>query len=293
MSIKEGVGTMAKKDYTALVLAGSRRGVNDPLAVAGNVSHKCFIDVAGEPMLRRVVSAVLESGRVHHVVVSIDEDRRFEAETLLLPLKGSRRVTVVASQPSIGGSVMAAIEQIPDILPLVITTGDNALHTAEMVRYFCDELDHCEGDAAVGLTSAEVLLKAYPDGQRSFHHFRDGRYSSCNLYALLNERALDGPKTFNSGGQFAKKPWRLILSFGLLTFLIYKSRRATFEGFLRHLSRALKINTRPVYMPFPEGPIDVDRIEDWEMVNRIITKREATAPQKTAEPLPQRLAVGY
>lgn len=290
MQIKEGVSTMAKKDYTALVLAGSRRGEKDPLAIAGNVSHKCFIDIGGEPMLRRVVSAVLESGRVHHVVVSIDEDRRFEAETLLLPLKGSRRVTVLASRPSIGGSVMAAIEQIPDALPLVITTGDNALHTAEMVRYFCDELDKCEGDAAVGLTSADILLKAYPDGQRSFHHFRDGRYSSCNIYALLNERALTGPKTFNSGGQFAKKPWRLILSFGLLTFLVYKSRRATFEGFLRHLSRALKIDTRPVYMPFPEGPIDVDRVEDWKMVSRIIAEREAIASQMIEEPRRERVA---
>lgn len=281
---------MAKKDYTALVLAGNRRGESDPLAIAGNVSHKCFVDIAGEPMLRRVVRAVLESGRVHHVVVSIDEDRRFEAETILLPLEGSTRVTVLASRPSIGGSVMAAIEQIPDALPLMITTGDNALHTPEMVRYFCDELDKCEGDAALGLTDAEVLLKAYPDGQRSFHHFRDGRYSSCNIYALLNERALAAPKTFDSGGQFAKKPWRFIFSFGLPSFLIYKSRKATFEGFLRYLSRALKVDTRPVYMPFPEGPIDVDRIEDWKMANRIVAERESIASRMTEERRSMRVA---
>lgn len=80
---------------------------------------------------------------------------------------------------------------------------------------------------------------------------------------------------------FAKKPWRFIFSFGLLAFLVYKSRRATFEGFLKYLSRALKVDTRPVYMPFPEGPIDVDRIEDWEMANRIIAKREAPISSPT------------
>ena len=268
---------MAKRKYTALVLAGNRRGEKDPLAIAGNVSHKCFIDIAGEPMLRRVVRAVLESDRVHHVLVSIDADRQAEAEALLRTLKGSVRVTVLASRESIGGSVVAAVEQIPDVLPLVITTGDNALHTAEMVRYFCDALEDCDGDGALGLTDAEILLKAYPDGQRSFHRFRDGRFSSCNLYALLNGRALAAAKAFDGGGQFAKRPWRFIFSFGLPTFLLYKSRRATLEGFLKYLSRALKVDTRPIYMPFPEGPIDVDRIADWDMANRIVAKRENTA----------------
>ena len=265
---------MPQNSYTCLILAGNRRGVDDPLARAGGVTHKCFIDIAGVPMLRRVVAAVLESGRVHHAVVSIDADRRGEAEAMLRSIKGSDRITVISSQPSIGGSVMAAIEQIPDALPLVITTGDNALHTPEMVRYFCDALDDCDGNVALGLTDAEVLLKAYPDGQRSFHRFRNGRYSSCNLYALLDERALRTPRAFDSGGQFAKKPWRFIFSFGIPAFVIYKTRWATLEGFLRYLSSRLKVETRPVFMPFAEGPIDVDRIADWEMANRIVGARE-------------------
>ncbi len=42
---------MGERTYTALVLAASR-GNLDPLAQAGGVSHKCFIDIAGRPMLR-------------------------------------------------------------------------------------------------------------------------------------------------------------------------------------------------------------------------------------------------
>jgi hypothetical protein len=34
-------------------------------------------------------------------------------------------------------------------------------------------------------------------------------------------------------------------------------------------------------MPFAEGPIDVDRMQDWELANRIVRERElAEAPQK-------------
>lgn len=268
---------MSAKSYTALILAGNRRGVDDPLARAGNVTHKCFIDIAGEPMLRRVVRAVLESGRVHHAVVSIDADRHDEAQAMLDTLEGSEKITLIPSNETIGGSVIAAIEQIPDALPMMVTTGDNALHTSEMVHYFCNELDKCDGDVALGLTTAETLLAAYPDGQRSFHHFRNGRFSSCNIYALLDQRAIRAPRAFDSGGQFAKKPWRFIFSFGLPAFLIYKTRMATLQGFLGYLSRKFKVKARPVFMPFPEGPIDVDRIADWEMANRIVSQRQKTA----------------
>ena len=48
---------MTDRRYTALVLAASR-GNLDPLAQAGGVSHKTFIDVAGVPMLERVVRGV-------------------------------------------------------------------------------------------------------------------------------------------------------------------------------------------------------------------------------------------
>src|SRR6187401_2359473 len=64
---------MTDRHYTALVLAASR-GNLDPLARAGGVSHKTFIDVAGTPMLERVVRSVVESGRVGRVVISIEQE---------------------------------------------------------------------------------------------------------------------------------------------------------------------------------------------------------------------------
>ena len=60
---------MGEQSYTGLVLAASR-GNLDPLALAGGVSHKGFIDIAGQPMLRRVVEGVLGSGRIGRTIVA-------------------------------------------------------------------------------------------------------------------------------------------------------------------------------------------------------------------------------
>jgi CMP-N-acetylneuraminic acid synthetase len=265
---------MTDARYTALVLAAARGGPRDPLAVAGNVSHKAFIDIAGTPMLRRTVSSVLDCGRVGRVIVSIEDDSRAAAEEILRPLGASDRIVFVSSTDTIGASVAATTEQYPDSLPLIITTADNALHTPEMVRFFCDALDDVDADGAFGLTPAQYILDKYPGESRAFHRFSDGAFSSCNLYALLTPRSLKAPRTFNSGGQFGKKPWRLIFSFGMIAFLVYKSRRAKLRTFLSFLSRAIGVRTEPVFMPFAEGPIDVDRMQDWELANRIISERE-------------------
>jgi MobA-like NTP transferase domain len=265
---------MTDTRYTALVLAASR-GNLDPLAQAGGVSHKCFIDIAGQPMLRRVVEAVMASGRFRRIVVGIEADSIAEAKTILAPLPGADAIDYVASRETIGASVAAVATE--DMLPLVITTGDNALHTAEMVRYFCDSLDGLAEDGALGLTPAEAVLAEYPEGDRAFHRFRDGAFSSCNLYALLTPRALAAPRVFNSGGQFGKKPKRLIGAFGLWAFLLYKSRLFTLRTVLNALSRAIGLRTAPVVMPFAEGPIDVDRMQDWQLANRIVAARETGA----------------
>ena len=70
---------MTDARYTALVLAASR-GNLDPLAKAGGVSHKCFIDIAGRPMLSRVVEAVTASPRVGRIIVAIEPGSMAEAK---------------------------------------------------------------------------------------------------------------------------------------------------------------------------------------------------------------------
>jgi CTP:molybdopterin cytidylyltransferase MocA len=269
---------MTDARYTALVLAASR-GKLDPLAQAGGVSHKCFIDIAGEPMLRRVVRAVADSDRFAQIVIAIEQEAIDEAREILSPIGGSETFLYAPSKDNIATSVAAAAAAHPDALPLVITTGDNALHTPEMVAHFVDALDaiaRSGHDGAIGLTPARYILDKYPGETRAFHRFRDGAFSSCNIYALLTPKAIKrGPEVFRSGGQFGKKPKRLIGAFGLLAFLLYKSRMVSLPVFLRALSRAIGIRAAPVLMPFAEGPIDVDRMQDWELADRIVREREA------------------
>jgi CTP:molybdopterin cytidylyltransferase MocA len=266
-------GEAPDKRYTALVLAATRGGPRDPLAQEGGVSHKAFIELAGVPMLRRVVEGVIDSGRVGRIIVSIEQDAMDEARELLAGLEAQVPIAYTPSAGNIGSSVVAVVEAFPDAVPMIITTGDNGLHTGEIVRSFCDQLDHVDQDAALGLTDARYVLEKYPDGARAFHRFRDGAFSSCNLYAFLSPKAVTGAAIFKGGGQFGKKPKRLIGAFGLVAFLVYKSRLVRVRPFIRFLSRAIGVRTVPIFLPFAEGPIDIDRMSDWQLAERILRER--------------------
>jgi CTP:molybdopterin cytidylyltransferase MocA len=265
---------MSDKRYTALVLAATR-GNRDPLAEKGGVSHKAFISLHGVPMLRRVVAAVAESGRVNRILIAIEDWAVDEAREILAGVSGQDTIVFMPSQESIGASVSAVGDAYTDALPLIITTGDNGLHTHEIVKSFCDQLDHADGDGALGLTNAKYVMEKYPDGARAFHRFADGEFSSCNLYAILTEKGLEGARVFNGGGQFGKKPKRLIGAFGLFAFLVYKSRLTGVERFLGFLSRAIGVKAVPIFLPFAEGPIDIDRMNDWDLAEKILAEREA------------------
>ena len=66
--------------WTAVVLAGSRPG-RDAFAEQFGTDLKALIPVGGEPMVRRPVRALLESGEIGEIIVMTQEPERI-AEVL-------------------------------------------------------------------------------------------------------------------------------------------------------------------------------------------------------------------
>ncbi len=256
----------------ALILAASRKGAEDAVAKTQNVSHKCLIDLDGTVMLQRVVEALIESGQCKRIIVTIEQRELIESVPKLNQLLADGTIEYLPSEDNLFASVSAAA-QLDDPWPLMITTGDNPLHTPEMLQHFCAELQRVKPDVAVAMTPADVILKAYPDGKRAFHNLKDGGWSSCNLYALMNSEALKTAKAFEGGGQFGKRPSRLLKAFGLGFVILYKFKLATLAQLAQRLSRRWNLNIQAITMPFADAPIDVDNPGDMVRTVAILKKR--------------------
>lgn len=265
------------KHHTALILAASRAGAEDAVAKSQNVSHKCLIDLDGTIMLERVVATLVDSQCCKRIVIAIESVDIVRQIPSLAQMIDAGELEVIASQDNLFTSIEYAARQLEPAWPLLITTGDNALHTPDMVQHFCNELGRLQPDVAVAMTPASVILDAYPDGKRAFHELKDGGWSSCNLYALQNAAALQTAKAFEGGGQFGKRPSRLFKAFGLMFVILYKFKLASLDQLAQKLSHRWNLNIQAIRMPFADAPIDVDNVGDMHRTQGILEKRrEAT-----------------
>ncbi len=261
---------------TALILAASRLGPQDVVAQSQNVSHKCLITLDGMIMLERVVREIKASKYVNRIFISMESEELFDSVPFLKELYEKGEIQIVQSRKNLFLSIMGAAKDIDNAFPLLITTGDNALHTTEMIDYFCEKVFTSKPDAGVAMTPASVILDAYPEGKRAFYNMKGGAWSGCNLYALMTEKALVATKSFEGGGQFGKNPQRILKAFGFVFMVLYKYRLATIDTLLKRLSRRWGIDLKMVQMPYAEAPIDVDNAADIILTNKILKARRTT-----------------
>lgn len=265
--------------FTALVLAG-RRGPVDPLAEAAGVSHKCLIPIAGTPMLTRVLSALLDSNVIGLIGVSIDDPAVAAAAIDLLDADKAGRIRVIASAETPSRSVAAAIEDLDQPPPLLVTTADHPLLCPELIEYFTAEAALSGADMAVGLASAGSVLAAYPDARRTWLRFRDDRFTGCNLFAFLSEesqRVLDFWRTIESE---RKRPWRIVRAFGVGALIAYACNTLTLAQAMKRASRGLGCEVGAVVLHWPEAAVDVDKEADRLLVERILADKHVK-PERT------------
>ncbi|MES2683489.1 MAG: nucleotidyltransferase family protein [Pseudomonadota bacterium] len=252
---------------TAFILAGSR-GPDDPMAVATGSAHKALILVGGTPMLLRVIAALAATPEVARLVVCI------EAPQLVRELPGldaacnSKPLELFAAQGSPSRSVSAALAHYGT--PLLVTTADHALLQAEWVSHF---LQHQPAgvDATVALARSEVVMAAAPDTRRTFLRFADGHYSGCNLFYFASPRAAALATLWVQVEALRKQPLKMLGLLGFGYALRYRFGWLKLGSALARLGvLAGGVRAAVVEMPFGRAAIDVDKMADLELVQRLL-----------------------
>ena len=251
--------------WTAILLAGSRPGA-DPFAEAHGVDLKALIPVAGVPMVRRPVEALLASDNIAAVRVLAQQPDRIGA---VLP--ADSRLTVSASQGTIAATLASLCTDPATPWPLLVTTADHALLDPAMIEDFCEMAEGA--DIAVAVVDQAALMVRLPESKRTWIPFKGGAYSGANLFALGGPGALSAIALWRAVEQDRKKGWRLLWQLGPALFLGAMLRLLTLKQVLTRIGRKLELNIRPVVMSDPLACVDVDKQDDLELVEELIGKR--------------------
>jgi 2-C-methyl-D-erythritol 4-phosphate cytidylyltransferase len=271
------------RGYAALVLAG-RRSAEDALAAATGAPHRALLDIHGTPMLERVLRTLVATPCIREIVVSIDEPDLLARFRGLVELRRSEgaRIVVVAATASPSRSVLAVLDEGTPEQPLLVTTADHALLSVEMVEYFLGQAEARGGDVAVGLVPESVLRVRFPDAIRTYLPFSGERYSGANLFAFQTPRARRAAEFWTRAESFRKRPWRMVATFGMRPLLLFLRRRLDLDAAFEEVSRVLGVHAMAVVMPQAEAAVDVDKLSDLELVNRILAEEGAAPAEEEA-----------
>lgn len=244
--------------FRALVLAGSRGGV-DPVAAYAGVAHKALIVLGGETLLARVVGALRGAGATRIAVISSHPDVRAEIERL-----GAEALDEAAG-PSL--SVKAGAERMGT--PLLVTTADHALLNAAWVRRFLADIPS-DVDVAALVAARATVEAAAPDTQRTWLKLADGHWSGCNLFYLANDRALGVVDLWRRVEAERKRPWRMARILGLGMLFRYATGRLSLRDAAERLGNLAGVSAAIVETPFGLASVDVDKAADLDLVRRIV-----------------------
>ncbi len=260
---------------TALVMAGKRSGMLDPLAARAGVSQKSVVPVAGKPMIEHVIDALARCDRVGAIHVVAHEPDEIAAIPLVARLQSEGRLHFRPGAYNLVDSVFSGAEGAE--YPLLITTSDNCLVNPEGYVEFIDKALAAEAAVAAALARKEDVIAADPVGQKRFYEFSDGGYSNCNTYWIGSREALGAAEIMRTGGQFMKFPSRIAKAFGLMNLIRFYFGWGDKDKLFAQVSKRFGYKLAPIVLSNGEFAIDVDEERSFGVTEKLLAKREAAA----------------
>ncbi|GAB6854814.1 nucleotidyltransferase family protein [Asaia astilbis] len=246
----------------ALVLAGSRDGAQDPLAVLGGVAHKALLPVAGRPMIDRVLETLAQTSGIGPVYISIETPEALDT------LDRSFSCLPTAKGPS--GSVALALEAVGT--PLLITTADHPLLQSDWIIDFVRDAEAAGCDLAVGIASRSVIERDVPGTKRTYIPLADLAFSGCNLFLLRSPRAKAIVTLWQNLERDRKHPLRMArtLGFGILLRALFK--RLSSEALTARIHKLTGATVKLVEIENGRAAVDVDKPADLTLVETLLAQ---------------------
>ena len=260
--------------FSAVILAADRAS-NDPVAQASSVSCKALTPVAGRAMVLRVLDALDGAREVGTRIVCGPEKSSVAQSTELQELVDTGQIQWAAPRATPSSSTFSVLSALPENAPVLVTTADHALLSAEMIDYFCAAARASRCDVVAGVARHDLITATFPKALRTVTRLRDGGFCGCNLFAFLTPRARLAADFWRQVEQERKKPLRIVKVMGWTTVLRYLLGRLTLDQALAKLSKRMNLKVGAVQMPFAEAAVDVDKVDDLILVESVLGARKS------------------
>ena len=126
------------------------------------------------------------------------------------------------------------------------------------------------------------MLAVHPEGQRRFYEFSDVAVSNCNAYWIGHPNALRAAEAFRGGGQFVKKPFRVMQAFGLINLLRFRFGLGPIHHIFQRISRHLDVEIAPLLVRNGATAIEVDNERSLRVTEALMRRPDIVNPRPSS-----------
>lgn len=248
---------------TAVVLAG---GPPDDVArTHAGAANKAFVPVGGRTLVERTLEPLRNSASIDRIiVVAPPAVHRHPA----LAMADERRADGVKIRESLRNG-LAGLP--PDDIAIVVASDLPVLSVAA-VDDFTARARALDADIGYGCLERSVHMQHFPDVPHTWARLKDGTYCGGGLIAI-KPRALPRLEQFIERlGAARKNPLRLASLFGWDMVFRFAFRRLSIAQAERRASDLLGLPVRAIVSPYAETGVNVDRVSDLPLAERIVAE---------------------
>lgn len=262
-----------------VVLLAGDRGAQDPVARAAGSSCKALAELAGRPMVLRVVEALRRSQSVASIQLVGPAADCLPGCPELAGLVRSGQLSWMEPAASPAASAFLGLSLLPPEARVLLTTADHALLRPEVIDHFCAQALAAAAagrDAVAAVAQHEDVLRAFPGMRRTALRLRGEAVCGCNLFAFLTPASRELAQFWRRVEAERKRPWKMIALLGWRAVLAFGLGRLTLDAALAHLSAQTGLSLGVVRLPFPEAAVDVDSAQDLMQVRALLEQRASS-----------------
>ena len=249
-----------------VVLAG---GPHDAIAATTpNAPNKAFALVAGRTLLERTLAPLRASSAIATIrVVAPQSARGHEAFALA--------DEIVPDGEKIRDSLRSGLAGLPPDEIVAVWTSDLPMLSVAAVDDFVARAAEADADIGYGCVEYGVHVRRFPEVPHTWARMREGRYCGGGAIAI-KPRALPRLDAFIERlGAARKSPLRLARLFGWGLLARYAVGQLSIERAEARASAIVGASVRAIPSPFPEFGVNVDRLSDVALAERLLGSANA------------------
>ncbi len=268
----------------AIVGAGGYGKPDDPLYPLVKDGPKAMLPVAGRPMIQWVLDALAASDRIGQVVViGLPADFGLTC--------GGKQLDFIPSAGSIVDNARAGMRRVLELNPsaqyALWASADIPAARGEHVNWIVDACLQTDHDFYYTVIERAVMEKRYPESRRSYTYLKGATVCGGDMNMIATQMAQGVNPLWDKITAARKSVFKQASLIGFDTLALLALRQLTVERVVEAVGKRLGIRGRPIFCPYAEVGMDVDKPFQYEIVRKDLEKSQIPNP-KSQNPIVNR-----